>query len=83
VVEDQVTERIRDLRDRPAPERDPTVRRRLPTEDMMRRDAQIARLLRAGLSYRQVAARLGCSLGSVQKSVRRTRDAKRATCFDE
>jgi DNA-directed RNA polymerase specialized sigma24 family protein len=43
------------------------------TEEMRARDAEVARLIRAGVSYRAVAARLGCSLGSVQKSLARTK----------
>lgn len=72
-----VTERIRDLRDRPAPERDPDARRRLPTQEQRERDARIARLL-VFRSYREVAALLGISVGGVQRSVARTRAAKRA-----
>jgi DNA-binding CsgD family transcriptional regulator len=60
-------------------ERPPDMRRRLPTEQMRRRDAAVDRLLRAGYSYRQIAARLDCSLGAVQKAVGRLREAKRAS----
>ena len=66
-----VTERIRTDRD-DVPEFDPGARRRLDGDAMLERDAAVARLLRAGLTYRAVAARLKMSLGSVQKSVKRT-----------
>jgi hypothetical protein len=64
-----VTERI--YSDRPAPEFDPSIRRRLDTQDMRERDAEVARLRRQRVPFRVIAARLGMSLGSVQKSVRR------------
>jgi DNA-directed RNA polymerase specialized sigma24 family protein len=82
MVQEPVRVRSFDLQ-RPAPERDPEDRPRLPSEAMMRRDAQVAQLRRRGLSYRAIARVLGCSLGSVQKSVRRTREAKRRNAFDE
>jgi DNA-directed RNA polymerase specialized sigma24 family protein len=55
----------------PPPERDPEHRRRLPTQEGLERDARVARLRRRGWSYREIARVLGCSLGAVQKSVRR------------
>jgi len=66
-----VTERIRTDRD-DVPERDPGASRRLDGDAMLERDAEVARLLRRGWTYRAVAAQLGMSLGSVQKSVKRT-----------
>ena len=73
-----MTERIRDLRDRPAPERDDTMRGRLPTQEQRERDAKVARMLAFGWTYRATAARLGVSLGAVQRSVQRNAAAKRA-----
>lgn len=67
-----VTGRIRDLRDRPCPERDPTMRRRLDGDQMMARDREVARLRRQGVSLRGIAERLGMSLGSVRLAVKRT-----------
>jgi DNA-binding CsgD family transcriptional regulator len=49
---------------------------RLTGEALMRRDDQVAALRGQGLSFRQVARRLGCSLGSVQQSVRRVAQRK-------
>jgi DNA-binding CsgD family transcriptional regulator len=66
-------ERIRDMRDRPAPQRDPGTRRRLDAEQMAQRDAQIATLLAAHVPFRTIASRLDMSLGSVQQAVRRLR----------
>jgi DNA-binding CsgD family transcriptional regulator len=57
--------------------RDPNTRRRLDGQAMMDRDEQVARLREQGVPFRAIAARLGCSLGSVQKAVRRAR-ARRA-----
>ena len=57
---------------RPVPERDPTDRTRLDGEAMRERDDRVAALRRQGVPFRVIAARLGMSLGSVQKSVRRT-----------
>jgi transposase-like protein len=45
-------------------------------------DARVAELRRAGVPFRVIAARLDMSLGSVQKSVRRTREAKRDKALD-
>jgi DNA-binding NarL/FixJ family response regulator len=67
-----VTERIRSTDRDDVPEFDPGVRRRLDGDAMLERDAAVARLLRRGLTYRAVAAQLNMSLGSVQKSVKRT-----------
>lgn len=47
------------------------VRRRLDGHEMMLRDAEIARLRGEGVSFREIARRCGCSLGSVQKAVAR------------
>jgi hypothetical protein len=66
-----VTERIRDRGDRPVPEFEPGARRRLDTQEMRERDAAVARLRRQRVPFRVIAERLGMSLGSVQKSVRR------------
>ena len=58
-------------------ERDPNMRRRLDGQEMLDRDEQVARLREQGVPFRVIAARLGCSLGSVQKAVRRVQ-ARRA-----
>jgi hypothetical protein len=50
----------------------PGTRRRLDDEAMAARDAQIARMRAAHVPFRVIAARLGCSVGSVQKSLRRS-----------
>jgi hypothetical protein len=57
--------------------RDPNMRCRLDGQAMMDRDEQVARLREQGVPFRVIAARLGCSLGSVQKAVRRVQ-ARRA-----
>ena len=62
-----------DLNRRPSPEREPNQLRRLDGEQMRERDAQVAKMLRAHVPYRTIAARLGCSLGSVQQTVARIR----------
>lgn len=70
---------IRDRREaRAAPERDPGQRKRLDAEQMRRRDAQVARLLKARVPFRTIAERLDMSLGSVQKTVLRLRAAPAA-----
>lgn len=53
------------------PERDPSARGRLDGDAMIKRDREVARLRRQGVPLRVIAARLGMSLGSIQKSVRR------------
>jgi hypothetical protein len=58
-------------------ERDPNMRRRLDGQEMLDRDEQVATLREQGMPFRVIAARLGCSLGSVQKAVRRAH-ARRA-----
>jgi DNA-binding CsgD family transcriptional regulator len=67
-----MAERISDI-NRPVPERDPDYRRRLDAEAMRERDARIAKLLRSRVPFRVIAARLGMSVGSVQKAVARIR----------
>jgi hypothetical protein len=57
--------------------RDPNMRRRLDGQEMLHRDEQVARLREQGVPFRVIAARLGCSLGSVQKALRRVQ-ARRA-----
>lgn len=52
-------------------ERSPNTRRRLDGQEMLERDEEIARLRERGVSFRAIALRLGCSLGSVQKAMRR------------
>ena len=58
-------------------ERDPNMRRRLDGQEKLDRDEQVARPREQGVPFRVIAARLGCSLGSVQKAVRRVQ-ARRA-----
>ena len=58
-------------------QRDPNMRRRLDGQEMLDRDEQVATLREQGVPFRVIAARLGCSLGSVQKAVRRAH-ARRA-----
>ena len=58
-------------------ERDPNMRRRLDGQQMLDRDELVATLREQGVPFRVIAARLGCSLGSVQKAVRRA-NARRA-----
>ena len=53
------------------------MRRRLDGQAMLHRDEQVATLREQGVSFRVIAARLGCSLGSVQKALRRVQ-ARRA-----
>jgi DNA-binding CsgD family transcriptional regulator len=53
------------------PENDLTGRRRLSVEAMLARDEQVAALRGQGTSLRQIGARLGMSLASVQLAVRR------------
>ena len=53
------------------------MRRRLDGQEMLDRDEQVARPREQGVPFRVIAARLGCSLGSVQKAVRRVQ-ARRA-----
>ena len=51
--------------------KDPNDRRRIPQEQMNRRDAEVARMRRAGVPFRAIAERLNMSLGAVQKAVKR------------
>jgi DNA-binding CsgD family transcriptional regulator len=51
--------------------KDPTARRRLSAEAMLRRDIEVVRLRQQGVTFRAIAARLGMSVGSVQKAVLR------------
>lgn len=52
-------------------EGNPNDRRRVDPEAQRNRDAEVARLRRAGVPFRTIAERLGMSLGAVQKAVRR------------
>jgi hypothetical protein len=54
-------------------ERDGNIRRRLDGQEMMERDAEVARLRQQSVSFRVIAARLDMSLGSVQKAVDRVK----------
>jgi lambda repressor-like predicted transcriptional regulator len=58
-------------------ESDPNTRHRLDGQEMLERDERVARLREQGVPFRVIAVRLGCSLGSVQKAVRRVQ-ARRA-----
>lgn len=51
--------------------KDPSDRRRADGDTQLRRDAEIAALREASVPFRVIAARLGISLGSVQKALRR------------
>jgi hypothetical protein len=53
-------------------ERDPRDRRRVDGQAQRNRDAEVARMRRAGVPFRTIAERLDMSLGAVQKSVRRS-----------
>ena len=53
-------------------ERDPLDRRRVDGQAQRNRDAEVARMRRAGVPFRTIAERLDMSLGAVQKSVRRS-----------
>jgi hypothetical protein len=53
------------------PENDPTARRRLSAEAMLRRDEQVAALRGQGVSLRAIGSRLGMSLASVRLAMRR------------
>lgn len=50
---------------------DPNDRRRVDAETQRDRDAEVARLRRAGVPFRSIAERLNMSLGAVQKSLAR------------
>jgi hypothetical protein len=50
----------------------PNGRRRVNAETQRNRDAEVARLRRAGMPFRTIAERLDMSLGAVQKSVQRS-----------
>jgi len=50
-------------------------------QEMSERDEEVARLRERGVPFRVIAKRLGCSLGSVQKAVRRV-EASRAAVVD-
>ena len=52
-------------------ERDPNDRRRVDAEIQRNRDAEVARMRRAGVPFRTIASRLDMSLGAVQKAARR------------
>jgi DNA-binding CsgD family transcriptional regulator len=51
--------------------KDPNDRRRIPQEAMNQRDAEVARLRRAGVAFRAIGERLDMSLGAVQKALAR------------
>ena len=57
-------------------ESDPTARRRWEPEGQRERDAEILRLYHAKVSQRDIAKRLGCSLGTVQYIIRREKRAQ-------
>jgi hypothetical protein len=57
-------------------ETDPTARRRWEPEAQRERDAEILRLYRAGVSQRDIARTMDCTLGTVQLVIRR--EQKRA-----
>lgn len=52
-------------------ETDPNVRRRLDGQEMLGRDQEVARLRELNVPFREIAKRLGCSVGSAQKAVER------------
>ncbi len=52
-------------------ERDPNMRRRLDGQEMLGRDQEVARLRELNVPLREIAKRLGCSVGSAQKAVER------------
>ena len=76
-------------------ETDPNHRRLVDADTQRRRDAEVARMRRAGEPFRTIAARLDMSLGVVQKSLRRAQkladaiaagqpgDVVAAVCDDE
>jgi IS30 family transposase len=47
------------------------VRRWVDRDTMLKRDAEVARLREADVPFREIGRRLGMSLGSVQKALRR------------
>jgi hypothetical protein len=51
--------------------KDPNDRRRVDGDMQLKRDAQVAALREAHVPFRVIAKRLGMSLGSVQKALRR------------
>jgi hypothetical protein len=51
--------------------KDPNDRRRLDGDTALKRDAQVAALREQHVPFREIGRRLGMSLGSVQKSLRR------------
>jgi Helix-turn-helix domain len=55
----------------------PTARRRLDPDEQRRRDAEIWRLYREGVSQRNIARSLGVSLGTVQHVIRREKRARK------
>jgi cyanate lyase len=50
---------------------DPTVRRWADRDTMLKRDAEVARSRALDVAFREIGRRLGMSLGSVQKALRR------------
>ena len=60
-------------------ETDPTARRRWEPEAQRERDTEVLALFRAGVSQRDIAKTMDCSLGTVQHVIRR--DQKRAQRF--
>jgi DNA-binding CsgD family transcriptional regulator len=51
--------------------KDPNDRRRVDGDTQLKRDAEVARLRDAHVPFREIGRRLGMSLGSVQKALRR------------
>ena len=62
---------------------DPNDRRRIDAEAQRDRDAEVAKLRRQGVPFRVIAARLGVSLGCVQKAVRRAQQFADAVATGE
>ena len=62
--------------------KDPNDRRRIDAEAQRERDAEVARMRRANVPFRVIAARLGTSLGAIQKSVRRSQKLAAAVAAD-
>ena len=65
------------------PTNDPNHRRRVEPETQRARDAEVARMRRAGVPFRTIASRLDMSLGAVQKSLRRAQKLAEALAGGE
>ena len=61
----------------------PNARRRVDAEAQRNRDAEVARMRRAGVPFRTIASRLDMSLGVVQKSLRRSQKLAEAMATGE